>query len=709
LEARTLWAKRESQVLRPEVLDLLVSLHRAFFVELPELLFGVATSDHQFESFDPERPDYRDVWEQQQKQTPRGKATDFWNRYPEDIQLARDLGCKLFRFSIAWSRVEPKPGEWDEAALQHYRSVATEIHKAGMLPLVTLHHFTWPIHVEDRGGMTHTDFPHWYAAYVTRVVQTLADLVSYWITFNEPNLLVYGYVKPWWQPFYLVPPGTAVATSLAGQLDSAVQLIRNIFLSHRSAREIIQTKNPQAKVGANPFVLGLPVLLQYFIDWMATRMRDQASFQKNNRRMAEQTLLSHTPVDVVIARFTPTPERLQQVAFSEVYAEGAQRLVVRKESKISGPEELNGRGVGVVRGTTARKNVLTNTPAANIVPFANHRLGLEALAAGQIEGFIADDTCVSCLPAFPNLEMRGDAIARSVYAVGVARGNPDLLNIVNAVLTNRPTPSIKHPTGSALVRRIRNRGYLRVGVSHDPSAGAPDELSQQEVDLAAKLAARLFGDSENVRFEKLDFDQRIASLSTPARFLEPLLKPLAVVGTVLNSNWWHLGMAGKLSEFLCPTECIDTQDFVGLDYYWGISSIELHRMHQLVDASLSNFFGAPVDPPGLLRALRRFHRWFKGKEILIIENGCIESAGGFTRSQYLRSHLEQVKQARKLGIPVRGYICWSITSNREWGLKFNANSDFGLYHIDLDTDPALVRKPTECARVYKEAIQAMRE
>jgi beta-glucosidase/6-phospho-beta-glucosidase/beta-galactosidase len=676
-------------------------------VELPELLFGVATSDHQFESFDPERPDYRDVWEQQQKQTPRGGATDFWNRYPEDIQLARELGCKLFRFSVAWSRVEPKPGEWDKAALEHYRSVALEIRKAGMMPLVTLHHFTWPIHVEERGGMTTADFPHWFAAYVTKVANCLGDLVPYWITFNEPNLLVYGYVKPWWQPFFLVPPGTAVGTSLADQLGSSVQLIRNLFLSHRSAREIIRTINPQAKVGANPFVLGLPVLLQYFVDWLATRMRDRSSFLKNNRRMSEQAVLARTPVDVVIARFTPTPGRRSRVAFSEVYAEGAQRMVVQKASNLSGADELNGKLVGVVNGSTARKNVLSRAPAARIVTFETHRRGLEGVAAGQIEAFIADDTCVSCLSDFPSLEMRGDPLARSMYAVGVARGNPDLLNIVNAVLAKQPTPSIEHPTGSALVKGIRDRGYLRVGVSHDPSTGPPDELSRQELDLSAKLAARLFGNPESVRFERLNFDERVASLSTLARFLEPLLKPLTVIGTVLNSNWWHLGMAGKLPEFLCPAECVDTQDFVGLDYYWGISTLELHRMHQLIDASLSNFFGAPVDPPGLLRVLRRFHRWFPEKEILIIENGCIESADGFTRPQYLSSHLDQLKQARSLGMPVRGYICWSLTSNREWGLKFDANSDFGLYHIDLDTDPALTRKPTECVKVYKEAIQAM--
>ena len=676
-------------------------------MEPPELLFGVATSDHQFESFDPERPDYRDIWEQQQKQTARGRATDFWNRYPEDVQLARNLGCKLFRFSIAWSRVEPQPGEWDEAALHHYRSLALEIRQAGMTPLVTLHHFTWPIHVEQRGGMIADDFPQWYAAYVAQVAKVFGDLVPYWITFNEPNLLVYGYVKPWWQPFFLVPPGTAIGRTVADQLDSSVQLIRNVFLSHRLAREIIQNKNPEAKVGTNPFVLGLPVLLQYFIDWLASRLRDKSSFRKNNRRMAEQALLARTPVDVVIARFTPTPDRLRRIAFSEIYAEGAQRLVVLKTSSIASVEDLNGKTVGVVNGTTARKNVLSRAPAAKITAFPTHRLGLEALAARQIETFIADDTCVPDLPDFSDLELRGDPIARSLYAVGVARGNPDLLNLVNAVLTDRSGSPIKHAAASPLTRRIRNRGYLRVGVSHDPSTGSPDELSQQEFDLGSKLAARLFGDAESVRFEKLNFDQRIASLSAPTRFLEPVLKPLTVVGTVINSNWWHLGMAGKLPEFLCPAECVDTQDFVGLDYYWGIGTIELQRMHQLIDASLSNFFRAPVDPPGLLRALRRFHRWFPEKELFIIENGCIESADGFTRPQYLSLHLHQVKQARALGIPVRAYICWSITSNREWGLKFDSNSDFGLYHIDLDSDPALTRIPTESARIYQEAIRAM--
>ena len=69
---------------------------------LPEsFMFGVATADHQCEAYDANYQDIRDIWEQRRHLTRRGRATDFWNCYSEDIQLAQALGCKLFRFSLA--------------------------------------------------------------------------------------------------------------------------------------------------------------------------------------------------------------------------------------------------------------------------------------------------------------------------------------------------------------------------------------------------------------------------------------------------------------------------------------------------------------------------------------------------------------------------------------------------------------------------------
>src|SRR5579859_6418503 len=91
---------------------------------LPEsFLFGVATADQQVEAYEQSLEDIRDVWERERKLTVRGQATDFWNRYTEDIKLAQQLGCKAFRFSIAWSRVEPSPGKFSQEAFDHYREL----------------------------------------------------------------------------------------------------------------------------------------------------------------------------------------------------------------------------------------------------------------------------------------------------------------------------------------------------------------------------------------------------------------------------------------------------------------------------------------------------------------------------------------------------------------------------------------------------------
>src|SRR5437867_9241028 len=106
----------------------------------PEFVFGVATSDHQCEAYDPAHEDIRDVWERVTGRTPRGRATDFWHRYPEDVDLAAGLGCTAFRFSVSWTRVEPDPGRFDDGALEHYLALARRIESAGMRAIVTLHH-----------------------------------------------------------------------------------------------------------------------------------------------------------------------------------------------------------------------------------------------------------------------------------------------------------------------------------------------------------------------------------------------------------------------------------------------------------------------------------------------------------------------------------------------------------------------------------------
>ena len=91
-------------------------------------MFGVATADHQCEAFNSKCVDIRDWWEGMgDPKAARGKATDFWHRYEEDIDKAKKLGCSAFRFSIAWSRIEPKPGQFNQEAIEHYRKLIDKI------------------------------------------------------------------------------------------------------------------------------------------------------------------------------------------------------------------------------------------------------------------------------------------------------------------------------------------------------------------------------------------------------------------------------------------------------------------------------------------------------------------------------------------------------------------------------------------------------
>ena len=230
-----------------------------------------------------------------------------------------------------------------------------------------------------------------------------------------------------------------------------------------------------------------------------------------------------------------------------------------------------------------------------------------------------------------------------------------------------------------------------------------------EPDLARAIARGIFGTSDaKVRFVELTGDHRWNATRSLLGAFDDFRKSLGMFGTLVGTNWWNLGMAGKLPAFLCPPECVGTLDYVGLDYYWGISSIWPGELQRLSAAAEAHYAMAPVWPGVLDSLIREAEDQFPGKPIMIIENGCVTSADGFSRAKYLEAHIAQVERAWRRGAPIIAYLCWSITSNREWGLPFDNNSDFGLYHIDLDHDPRLMRAPTESTNLYAELISSHR-
>src|SRR5579871_6839369 len=285
------------------------------------LRFGVATADHQCEAYDG-HDDIRDVWERVRAIVPRGKATDFWNRYREDVELARQLGCTMFRLSLSWARVEPEPGAWSDEAFEHYRDVLQAIRDAGMSAVVTLVHNTWPLHVQAAGnGAVPLDpgFPDRVAAFATQVAQRLGDLIDDYVTLNEPDQLVYGWIKGFWMRAYAMPPGQPPYAAGDEQMDDVLTVIPNLFRAHCKARDAIRGIHPNARVGANPLVLGLPRWLQRFIDRNATHLRSPEDVKRQATRIAQSWLSEGGRVDCTIAQLTMTMERQEHAFFSEPY------------------------------------------------------------------------------------------------------------------------------------------------------------------------------------------------------------------------------------------------------------------------------------------------------------------------------------------------------------------------------------------------------
>ncbi|MHA6522830.1 glycoside hydrolase family 1 protein [Tessaracoccus sp. G1721] len=119
---------------------------------------------------------------------PAGVACGAWERWETDLDLAVGMGLNAFRFSIEWSRIEPRQGEIDEAAVAHYSAMLDGCLERGLAPLVTLSHFTLPHWFAARGGWFAADSAELFAGYCRLVTERLGERFALVVTLNEPNL-----------------------------------------------------------------------------------------------------------------------------------------------------------------------------------------------------------------------------------------------------------------------------------------------------------------------------------------------------------------------------------------------------------------------------------------------------------------------------------------------------------------------------------------
>jgi beta-glucosidase len=245
----------------------------------PGFLWGAATSAHQVEG----GCDSNDwaSWENSYDEYARprvkngakaGWAADHWNRYRQDLALLQQLGCNAYRFSIEWSKVSPKPGVWDQRALNHYLEKCAFLREKNITPLVTLHHFTIPLWLYEKGGFEHPDAVNYFTDYVAKVAETLGTYVDFWTTFNEP--VIYA-VMGWQQGLW--PPGKKdlylTAQVLYHILKAHFQAFRTI---HEIDRYDADGDGISCQVGiAKSLMIFDPAHSWWLPDWLVAGIADQ--------------------------------------------------------------------------------------------------------------------------------------------------------------------------------------------------------------------------------------------------------------------------------------------------------------------------------------------------------------------------------------------------------------------------------------------------
>jgi beta-glucosidase len=158
-----------------------------------KFLWGAATSSHQIEGGNQDNDWW--AWEHEGRVeggVRSGIATDHWHRMKEDLKYASEMGLTSYRFSIEWSRFEPREGEWREEAFDWYLALISECERLRLLPMLTLHHFTSPKWFAEQGGFSHPRSPERFQKFVEKIALRFGSRIPLWCTFNEPMVLVAG-------------------------------------------------------------------------------------------------------------------------------------------------------------------------------------------------------------------------------------------------------------------------------------------------------------------------------------------------------------------------------------------------------------------------------------------------------------------------------------------------------------------------------------
>jgi beta-glucosidase len=173
-------------------------------------------------------------------------------------------------------------------------------------------------------------------------------------------------------------------------------------------------------------------------------------------------------------------------------------------------------------------------------------------------------------------------------------------------------------------------------------------------------------------------------------------------GAMVTSNVAYIPTVEPVLDLLFLDQVARRLDYLGLDYYYPVSLTDFSAVNSLTGSP----WKSTVSTDGLYYALRHYATRFPGKPLYVVENGMATEDGkprpdGYDRADQLRDSIYWLQRAKADGMNVIGYNYWSLTDNYEWG---SYTPRFGLYTVDVRTDPTLARRPTDAVPAYHDIV-----
>ncbi|MBS4770805.1 glycoside hydrolase family 1 protein [Carnobacteriaceae bacterium zg-ZUI240] len=175
---------------------------------------------------------------------PSREAIDFFHNYKDDIALFKEMGFKIFRTSINWTRIYPNGYESspNEAGLRYYDDLFDALLEAGIEPLVTISHYETPMGlVEKYGSWRNRKMIDFFLNYCETIFNRYKNKVKYWLTFNEINNMRRN-------PDYV--GGILFLDDETNRMQTVFQANHHMFVANALAVKLCHEISPESKIGA---------------------------------------------------------------------------------------------------------------------------------------------------------------------------------------------------------------------------------------------------------------------------------------------------------------------------------------------------------------------------------------------------------------------------------------------------------------------------